>query len=47
MLSLRDNFGFVIIFFWFYDHRATMENFLTRIALHMISLSLALKSDLA
>ena len=47
MLSLRDNFGFVVIFFEFYGHRATMENFLTGIALRMISLSLAVKSDLA
>ena len=47
VLSLRDNFGFVVIFFEFYGHRATMENFLTGIALRMISLSLAVKSDLA
>ena len=47
MLSLCDNFGFVVIFFEFYGHRATMENFLTGIALRMISLSLAVKSDLA
>ena len=47
VLSLCDNCGFVAIFFQLYGHRASVGHFLTGIALRMISLSLAVKSDLA